>query len=54
MGNQAVDWGVLLAVSAGGIVGGILGAKLLRKMSGKWLHLLFGGLMIASAVRMLL
>ena len=50
MGNKAV----VLAVSAGGIVGGILGAKLLRKMSGKWLHLLFGGLMIASAVRMLL
>lgn len=54
MGNQALDWGVLLAVSIGGIAGGIAGAKLLRRMSGKWLHLLFGGLMIASAVRMLL
>lgn len=54
MGNQAVEWGVLLAVSAGGVVGGLLGAKLLNKISGRWLHVLFGALMIASAVRMLL
>ena len=54
IGHQAVDWWVLLAVSAGGIVGGIAGAKLLQRISGRWLHWIFGGLMLASAVRMLL
>ena len=54
VGAQTVDWGVLAAVSAGGILGGYLGAKLLNRISGRWLHILFGGLMIASAVRMLL
>ena len=49
-----LDWWVLLAVSAGGIVGGIAGAKLLQRISGRWLHWIFGGLMLASAVRMLL
>lgn len=54
MGNQAMDWWVLLAVSVGGVIGGVIGAKVLNKISGKWLHFLFGGLMMASAVRMLL
>ena len=54
MSNQTVDWWVLLAVSAGGVIGGIIGAKVLNKISGKWLHFLFGGLMIASGVNMLL
>ncbi len=54
IGHQAVDWGVLLAVSVGGVIGGVIGAKLLQKISGRWLHWIFGGLMLASAVRMFL
>ena len=53
VGAETVDWGVLAAVSAGGILGGYLGAKLLNRISGRWLHILFGGLMIAFATDIL-
>lgn len=47
-------WQIALSASAGGLIGGIVGAKLLRKVSGVWLHRIFGGFMIAAAVRMVL
>ena len=47
-------WQVALWASAGGLAGGALGAKLLPKVSGLWLHRIFGGFMLAAAVRMLL
>jgi uncharacterized membrane protein YfcA len=43
-----------LWVTLGGVFGGILGAKFLRKISAKWLHKLFGAVMIFAAVRMLI
>ena len=42
-----------LWVTVGGCVGGIIGAKFLKKISAKWLHKIFGGLMIIAAVRMM-
>ena len=48
------DWGTIALVSLGGMVGGLLGAKLLGKLSAAWLHKLFGLFMIAAAVRMIL
>ncbi len=47
-------WKTALWASTGGLVGGIVGARLLRKVSGIWLHRIFGGFMLAAAVRMLL
>lgn len=47
-------WQTALWASAGGLAGGIVGARLLSKVSGVWLHRIFGGFMIAAAVRMLL
>jgi len=48
-----VDWTALLLVSIGGVVGGIIGAKLLNKLSGAWLNMLFGIFLAAGALRML-
>lgn len=51
---QTPDWMVLLEVCAGGVAGGLIGAKLLSRLSGRWLHILFGLSMIAAGVRMVL
>jgi len=48
-----VDWPAVGLVSAGGVVGGVLGAKLLSKISAGWLNIIFGLFMAAGAVRML-
>jgi len=47
-------WQIALWASVGGLAGGVVGAKLLSKVSGIWLHRMFGGFMIAAAVRMIL
>lgn len=47
-------WQTALFASAGGLAGGVVGAKLLRQVSGVWLHRIFGGFMIAAAVRLIL
>ena len=49
-----VQWSIALWASAGGIAGGFVGAKLLSKLSGIWLHRIFGMFMIVAAVRMIL
>lgn len=43
-----------LWASAGGMAGGWIGAKLLPRVSGIWLHRIFGIFMLAAAVRMFL
>ena len=48
-----VNWPAVGLVSAGGVVGGVLGAKLLSKISAGWLNMLFGLFLAAGAVRML-
>ena len=40
-------------VSIGGIVGGFVGAKLLGKISKKWLKILFGSVIIITATKMI-
>ena len=54
MRNVDIQWMKIVMVSIGGIVGGYVGAKLLCKVSGKWLHRIFGFCMIVAAVRMIL
>ena len=49
-----VDWMAVACVSAGGVAGGYLGAKLLNRLSDTRLHKLFGVFMIAAAIRMII
>ena len=46
------DISLTLKVAIGSIVGGILGAKLLSKVTGKFLRITFGTIMIIAAIRM--
>lgn len=48
-----VLFSVALWASCGGVVGGFVGARLLSKVSGIWLHRIFGAFMIVAAVRMM-
>lgn len=48
-----IDWPTVLWVTAGGVPGGFFGALLLKKLSAKWLHILFGSFMIVAAIRMI-
>lgn len=49
-----VVWDVALWASGGGFVGGVVGAKLLNRLSGIWLHRIFGGFMLIAAVRLVM
>ena len=49
-----IPWLETAVVSAGGVAGGFVGAKLLNRISGRWLHIIFGVAMLAAAVRMFL
>jgi len=49
-----VDWRAVFWITAGGIPGGFIGAKLLKKLSSKWIHRIFGAFMIAAAARMIM
>ena len=49
-----VEWVSVLWVSIGGAAGGYVGASILKKISNKWLHRIFGTFMLVAAVRMIL
>ena len=46
------DIPLTLKVAIGSIIGGILGAKLLSKVTGKFLRIAFGAVMILASLRM--
>lgn len=48
-----VMWTTALWASLGGCVGGFVGAKCLAKISGVWLHRIFGLFLLIAAVRMI-
>ena len=48
-----VNWPAVGLVSAGGVAGGVVGAKLLNKISAGWLNIIFGLFLAAGAIRML-
>ena len=47
-----LDFMLALKVSAGGVVGGLIGAKLLNRLSFNAIHKIFGIFMIIAGVRM--
>ncbi len=51
--GTAVDWHMVLYVSLGGMAGGFIGAKWLKKFSKNRLRKLFGLVMAAAALRMI-
>ncbi len=51
-GRGHLDFALALKVSIGGVLGGFIGAKLLKKLSGGAIHKIFGACMIAAAIRM--
>ena len=46
-------WATILWISAGGVAGGFIGAKLLNKLTTPWLHRIFGICMATVAIRMI-
>lgn len=52
--KEVIEWNTLLYVAIGGTIGGYVGAKLLCKIPKKWLHRLFGAVMIVAAIRMIM
>lgn len=50
--NGTYDFKATLKVAIGSIIGGIIGAKLLSKVTGKFLRIAFGIIMIIAALRM--
>lgn len=52
--GDAVNWQAVALITAGGVPGGYVGARLLNKLSSKWLHRIFGAFMIAASIRMIL
>lgn len=46
-------WQIALGTCIGGLAGGVVGARLLKRISGVWLHRVFGAFLLAAAVRML-
>jgi len=52
IGMYELDWRMALWVTLGGVGGGILGAKVLKRISAGWLHKIFGAVMVFAAVRM--
>ena len=50
--NGTYDFKLTLTVALGSIVGGIIGAKLLCRFTGKFLRITFGIIMIIASIRM--
>ena len=51
--NHYIDWKVSLLCSTGGIVGGIVGAKLLNKVPTKYLKIAFTIFLIYASYKMI-
>lgn len=51
--KSEVDFKIVLLCAIGGSIGGIIGAKFLRKIPKKWLKIVFGLVMILSGLRMI-
>lgn len=50
--SNSLDYMLSIKVAAGGVIGGFVGAKLLRRLSFGTIHKIFGLFMIIAAIRM--
>lgn len=51
--NNLINWNIALYCAIGGIIGGVIGAKLLNKVHDKYLKILFALFLIYAAYNML-
>ncbi len=51
--NDYVDWSLGIKCAIGGIIGGVIGAKLLKKMSTKTLRILFIIFLAYTSIKMI-
>lgn len=51
--NGFFDFSIWILVSAGGLAGGFLGARLLKKVPKKWLKIGFGAVICVTAIKMI-
>ena len=51
--NNFIDWKIGITCAIGGIIGGFIGAKLLNKISDKYLKILFVFFLIYMSLRLL-
>lgn len=52
--NGIYDWNIIYKVALGGIIGSIIGSRLLGKISSYWLRKIFSIFMILAALRMII
>lgn len=52
--NDIIKFDIALKVGLGGVIGGIIGAKFLKKIPTPMLRKIFGGVIIFTAIRMIL
>lgn len=52
--NDFIDWNVGIKCAIGGVIGGILGAKLLKKVPDKILKLTFTAFLIYVSIKMII
>ncbi len=51
--NGYFDFGLWLPVTLGGVIGGMVGAKVLDKISVKWLKIIFGSVILITSFKMI-
>lgn len=51
--NDYIDWNIGIKCAIGGIIGGAIGAKLLKKVSSKTLRILFIAFLLYTSIRMI-
>lgn len=51
--NNFIDWNIGFLCALGGMIGGIIGSKLLRKIPVKYLQLLFIGFLTYASIKLI-
>ncbi len=52
--NGIYDFNLTWQAALGGIIGGIVGAKILTKIKDRWLHFIFGIFMVLAGIKLLM
>lgn len=50
--NGIYDFKLTWQAALGGIIGGIVGAKVLSRINDRWLHIIFGAFMIIAGIKL--